>query len=146
VLFLDEPTAGLDPESRRSLWAYLRDARASDDTTVFLTTHYLEGAESADTICVLRAGRVIELGSPAELRGRHGRPELVLDATDRARLRDELGAIGIHVHGGAPLRVPLNGRDVPGIVRALRCSLTFLEVSEPTLEDIYLSLLTQAEP
>jgi ABC-2 type transport system ATP-binding protein len=74
VLFLDEPTGGLDPEARRSLWAHLGDARAGG-TTVFLTTHYLEEAEAADTICVLRHGRVIELGSPAALKARHGRQE-----------------------------------------------------------------------
>jgi ABC-2 type transport system ATP-binding protein len=70
VLFLDEPTAGLDPESRRSLWAYLRQTRAARGTTVFLTTHYLEEAEEADAVCVMRAGRVIERGSPAEVKGR----------------------------------------------------------------------------
>jgi ABC-type Na+ transport system ATPase subunit NatA len=70
VLFLDEPTAGLDPESRRSLWAYLRQIRAARGTTVFLTTHYLEEAEAADAVCVMRAGRVIERGSPAEVKGR----------------------------------------------------------------------------
>ena len=70
VLFLDEPTAGLDPESRRSLWAYLRHARAAFGTTVFLTTHYLEEAEAADAVCVLARGRIIERGSPAEVKAR----------------------------------------------------------------------------
>ena len=70
VLFLDEPTAGLDPESRRSLWAYLRQARAEFGTTVFLTTHYLEEAEAADAVCVLARGQIIERGSPAELKAR----------------------------------------------------------------------------
>ena len=70
VLFLDEPTAGLDPESRRSLWAYLRQARAARGTTVFLTTHYLEEAEAADAVCVLARGRIIERGSPAEVKTR----------------------------------------------------------------------------
>ena len=70
VLFLDEPTAGLDPESRRSLWAYLRHARAAFGTTVFLTTHYLEEAEAADAVCVLARGRIIERGSPAEVKTR----------------------------------------------------------------------------
>ncbi|MGB6583332.1 MAG: ATP-binding cassette domain-containing protein [Streptosporangiaceae bacterium] len=70
VLFLDEPTAGLDPESRRSLWAYLRQARATFGTTVFLTTHYLEEAEAADEVCVLARGRIIERGSPAEVKAR----------------------------------------------------------------------------
>ena len=70
VLFLDEPTAGLDPESRRSLWAYLRQARATLGTTVFLTTHYLEEAEAADAVCVLAGGRIIERGSPAQVKAR----------------------------------------------------------------------------
>jgi ABC-2 type transport system ATP-binding protein len=70
VLFLDEPTTGLDPESRRSLWAYLGQARAALRTTVVLTTHYLEEAEAADAVCVLAGGRIIERGSPAELKAR----------------------------------------------------------------------------
>jgi ABC-2 type transport system ATP-binding protein len=70
VLFLDEPTAGLDPESRRSLWAYLREARAAFGTTVFLTTHYLEEAEAADAVCVLVRGQIIERGRPAEVKAR----------------------------------------------------------------------------
>jgi ABC-2 type transport system ATP-binding protein len=70
VLFLDEPTAGLDPQSRRSLWAYLRQARVTFGTTVFLTTHYLEEAEAADAVCVLAGGRIIERGSPAEVKAR----------------------------------------------------------------------------
>ena len=72
VLFLDEPTAGLDPESRRSLWKYLSEARASLGTTILLTTHYLEEAESADAACVIVAGRIVDRGSPAELKQRHG--------------------------------------------------------------------------
>src|SRR3984893_10625274 len=76
VLFLDEPTAGLDPESRRSLWAYLRQARAAVGTTVFLTTHYLEEAEAADAVCVLARGRIIERGSPAEVKARQLSPTL----------------------------------------------------------------------
>lgn len=71
VLFLDEPTAGLDPQTRRGLWAYLGKARAELGTTVFLTTHYLEEAEPADAICVLAGGRVIASGTPAEIRSLH---------------------------------------------------------------------------
>ncbi|HEU5421230.1 MAG TPA: ABC transporter ATP-binding protein [Streptosporangiaceae bacterium] len=74
VLFLDEPTAGLDPESRRALWSYLRQARASAGTTIVLTTHYLAEAEAADAICVIAAGKIIERGTPAELKARHLRP------------------------------------------------------------------------
>jgi ABC-2 type transport system ATP-binding protein len=74
VLFLDEPTAGLDPQSRRSLWDYLRESRATRGTTVFFTTHYLEEAEAADAVCVIAGGQIIERGSPAEVKARHGAP------------------------------------------------------------------------
>jgi ABC-2 type transport system ATP-binding protein len=82
VLFLDEPTAGLDPESRRSLWAYLGQARAEHGTTVVFTTHYLEEAERADVVCILRDGRIIERGAPADVRMRQaagGRPASTLE-------------------------------------------------------------------
>ncbi|MBO0821960.1 MAG: ABC transporter ATP-binding protein [Nocardiopsaceae bacterium] len=72
VLFLDEPTTGLDPHSRRSLWSYLGGTRA----TIVLTTHYLDEAEAADAVCVLAGGRIIERGAPAEIKARHRRPTL----------------------------------------------------------------------
>ena len=75
VLFLDEPTAGLDPASRRDLWAYLRQERARAGTTVFLTTHYLEEAEAADSVCVLAGGKIIERGRPAEVKERQLQPD-----------------------------------------------------------------------
>ncbi len=146
VLFLDEPTAGLDPESRRSLWAYLREARARFGTTVFLTTHYLAEAEAADAVCVLVNGRIIERGSPAEVKARQLSPELVLDASDRTGLRRELAALGLPVTGGGPLRVPLTGRSAQGIVTAIGTELTRFQIAEPTLEDAYLLLLERTGP
>ncbi len=91
VLFLDEPTTGLDPHSRRDLWAYLRQARAAHATTIFLTTHYLAEAEDADAICVLARGQVIERGSPAEIKARQlgaGRPRGGGDTAGRPTLED----------------------------------------------------------
>jgi ABC-2 type transport system ATP-binding protein len=76
VLFLDEPTAGLDPQSRRSLWAYLAAVRHRHRTTVFFTTHYLQEAEGADAVCVLAGGRIIERGSPAEIKARQAAADL----------------------------------------------------------------------
>jgi ABC-2 type transport system ATP-binding protein len=70
LLFLDEPTVGLDPESRRDLWTYLDHRRRDEGVTVFLTTHYLAEAETADMVCVLMDGRVVELGAPAALKAR----------------------------------------------------------------------------
>jgi ABC-2 type transport system ATP-binding protein len=87
VLFLDEPTAGLDPQTRRGLWAYLGQARAELGATVFLTTHYLEEAEAADAVCVLANGRVIEYGTPADIKARYPYPTGSA-APDAASLED----------------------------------------------------------
>jgi ABC-2 type transport system ATP-binding protein len=76
VLFLDEPSTGLDPQSRRSLWSHLRETRARYGTTIVLTTHYLEEAETADAVCVIDHGRILERGTPAEIKARHERPTL----------------------------------------------------------------------
>ena len=88
VLFLDEPTAGLDPESRRNLWSYLAEARQSYGTTVFLTTHYLEEAEPAETVCIIVNGRVLDVGSPAAIKRRHPVPEAARLAQPEASLED----------------------------------------------------------
>ncbi len=70
VLFLDEPTAGLDPQTRRAFWAHLAELRRTRDLTILLTTHYLAEVEQADSVAILDHGRIIATGSPAELKAR----------------------------------------------------------------------------
>ncbi len=80
VLFLDEPTAGLDVVSRRALWQYLRDVRERSGTTLLLTTHYLEEAEDADEVCIIDKGAIVAQGSPAHLKGTAGNALKLEDA------------------------------------------------------------------
>jgi ABC-2 type transport system ATP-binding protein len=68
VLFLDEPTSGLDPVSRQNLWKYLDKIRKEHQTTIFLTTHYLEEAETADHICIINEGKIAYLGTPTDIK------------------------------------------------------------------------------
>jgi ABC-2 type transport system ATP-binding protein len=68
VLFLDEPTQGLDPVSRRSLWGYINEKRRENGATVFLTTHYIDEAENVDTLCLIQKGNIVFQGAPAELK------------------------------------------------------------------------------
>src|SRR5207247_1602601 len=105
VLFLDEPTTGLDAPSRRALWSYLRDVRSEHGTTIVLTSHYLEEAEQADRICVIDAGRIIATGSPAELTAALANEYVLLDADDRVRLRAELVVLGHEPSGDGPYRL-----------------------------------------
>ena len=141
VLFLDEPTAGLDAASRRNLWEYLREVRRVSETTIFLTTHYLEEAEEADRICILDQGRVVSLGTPTQVKSELLEEYLVLDASDRAGLRRELASRGAEVTGTGPFRVLLKEGSAQQLIRALETPLTVLRTHAPTLEDAYLKLV-----
>jgi ABC-2 type transport system ATP-binding protein len=147
VLFLDEPTTGLDPESRRGLWAYLSEVRAAAGITIFLTTHYLDETEGADAICVMNHGRLIAEGSPSEVKARLVRPELLVDAApgDRGLLRRELEAHGLVAEGEGPFRVRLDGLAPQAVIRSLGVELTELQVSNGSMEDAYLALVARAE-
>ena len=144
VLFLDEPTAGLDAASRRNLWDYLKSVRERSETTVFLTTHYLDEAEEADRICILDKGRVVKLGTPDELKADLLQEYLVLDSADRAGLRRELEGKGLPIRDAGPFRVHLEGRTAQDVIRSLDSELTVLRIHAPSLEDAYLRIVGTA--
>jgi ABC-2 type transport system ATP-binding protein len=145
VLFLDEPTAGLDPASRRDLWSYLRTVQEQSGTTVFLTTHYLEEAEDADRVCVIAGGRVQATGSPLELTGRLvGQQQLVIDAEDRVALAAELTRRRIDSTGDGPFQLAATDAEVSPILRRITTPLTLVRTHAPTLEDAYLDIVASA--
>jgi ABC-2 type transport system ATP-binding protein len=144
VLFLDEPTAGLDAASRRNLWDYLADVRARTETTVFLTTHYLEEAEEADRICILDQGKVVSLGTPDEIKAHLLEEYLVLDAEDRPALRRELEGLGLTVRESGPFHALLDGRSAQSVIQAIDTPLTVLRTHSPSLEDAYLRIVGTA--
>jgi ABC-2 type transport system ATP-binding protein len=76
VLFLDEPTAGLDPQARATIWKYIRRVQQTHGTTLFLTTHYMDEAEICDSICIMNKGKIAASGTPAELKEQFSRPVL----------------------------------------------------------------------
>jgi ABC-2 type transport system ATP-binding protein len=152
VLFLDEPTTGLDPEARRSLWAEIRRLATDDGVSVLLTTHYLDEADRlAHRLMIIDEGRVVVEGTPDQLKGRlRGDAiniQLSVDAllddalralsTQDGRLRD-LTSLGRAVHA----RVDDGARAVPGVLAALDAagvSVAAVTVSRPSLDDVYLS-------
>jgi ABC-2 type transport system ATP-binding protein len=147
LVFLDEPTTGFDPSARRNAWALIAGLRELGKT-VFLTTHYMDEAQQlADRVAIIRAGRIVAEGAPAELGGRGGECEI------RFRLpagvsADELPVEAAASDGRVTVRTesplgPLNaltswalerGHDLPG-----------LEVTRPSLEEVYLELTQEAE-
>jgi ABC-2 type transport system ATP-binding protein len=144
VLFLDEPTAGLDAASRRNLWDYLKDVRSKSDTTIFLTTHYLDEAEQADRICILDKGRIVKLGTPDELKANLLQEYLVVDSADRQALRRELLEKGLEVREKGPFHVILDGHSAQEVIGSLDTRLTLLRTHAPSLEDAYLKIVGTA--
>ena len=106
VLFLDEPTQGLDAVSRRGLWDYINEVRNQYGTTVFLTTHYIDEAENVDKVCLINHGKIAVCCSPEEMKSSLLRQELILDAEDRSALINELTALGLPFSMNSRVIVP----------------------------------------
>jgi ABC-2 type transport system ATP-binding protein len=143
VLFLDEPTLGLDPTSRRSLWEYLRRVRQESGTTLFLTTHYLEEAEEADNICVINKGKIVSYGTPEQIKSDLIDEYLLLDADDRESLRTELQRLEIPFSETPQFKIPVNGVRPQMIIKSIETPLSVLQVHMPTLEDAYLAIVAK---
>jgi ABC-2 type transport system ATP-binding protein len=150
LLFLDEPTTGLDPEARRRLWAVIGNLAAAG-TTVLLTTHYLEEAQRlARRVIVLSGGRIIADATPDQLRSRGGAPVIRYRLPPGAPVTDLPDSLARNVDPRAgELSVPSGdlGRDLEALVgwaRRHRLDLTGLEVGPPGLEDAYLTLTGRA--
>ena len=149
VLFLDEPTTGLDPTSRGALWRELRSLN-DEGTTVFLTTQYLEEAEQlADRVGIIAAGTLVAEGTPDALKARVGEPALLVELADpasaeRARVAlAELGALQ-PPDPAAPSKVELRSAAgkaaIPAVIRALDehgVVVESVEVESPTLDDVF---------
>jgi ABC-2 type transport system ATP-binding protein len=143
VLFLDEPTQGLDAVSRRDLWNYINDVRNQFGTTVFLTTHYIDEAENVDRVCIVNRAEIAACCSPDEMKRGLLKPELILDAEDRAALTGELRAMGTPFTANGHVVVPYKGSAQDVIVR-LKTRLTVLKIHEPSLEDAYVEFLNKS--
>jgi ABC-2 type transport system ATP-binding protein len=148
ILFLDEPTTGLDPQSRSALWAEVERLSADDGVTVFLTTQYLEEADVlADRVGIIDHGKIVAEGTPAQLKAEIGRSSIEAvpaEDADRDRLAGVLGRFGEST-AGSPGAVAVrfgNGDDLVDVVRALDSEgirVANLTVHEPTLDDVFLA-------
>jgi ABC-2 type transport system ATP-binding protein len=145
VLFLDEPTTGLDPESRRGLWDHLRQVRAESGTTIFLTTHYLEEAEGADNVLIINRGQIVSAGTPLQIKTELTQPMLFIDAQDREQLRSELQQLDIAFKEDGRFSLMLEGRDIHQFLKKITTPLSVVQTHTPTLEDAYLQIIKQED-
>jgi ABC-2 type transport system ATP-binding protein len=145
VLFLDEPTQGLDAVSRRSLWEYINNVRKQHGTTVFLTTHYIDEAEHVDKVCIINHGRIAACCSPEEMKTSLLHQELIIDADNRPNLTAELAAMGLNYTVNGHITVPYRNCSAQEIIAQLKTKLTVLKIHEPSLEDAYIEFLNKTK-
>jgi ABC-2 type transport system ATP-binding protein len=148
VLFLDEPTTGLDPSSRADLWAEVARLAREDGVTVFLTTQYLEEADVlADRVGIIDSGNIVAEGTPEALKAEIGRPSVEATPTDRAErdaVAEVLSRFGSAVPaqpGAAAVRLD-SGEDLAAVVRALDAAelrVENLQLHRPSLDDVFLA-------
>ncbi|GAA3464799.1 ATP-binding cassette domain-containing protein [Saccharothrix longispora] len=153
LVFLDEPTTSLDPQSRANLWQHIRRLREERGITVVVTTHYLDEADSlADRVLVVDRGRVVASGSPDELKRALGGDALLLDVErveDAVRCLEALPGVGeVHIGpDGVRCRVRDGGTALPTVLRALDAAsvpLRSVQMRRPTLDDVFLDLTGRA--
>jgi ABC-2 type transport system ATP-binding protein len=149
ILFLDEPTTGLDPQSRSDMWQEVARLAHEDGVTVFLTTQYLEEADAlADRVAIIDKGRIVARGTPDQLKAEIGRPSLEVEPTEAGHL-DEVAAVlarfGTPVTarpGAVAVRLRGSVDQLPEIVRAIDAedvALADFRLHAPTLDDVFLA-------
>jgi ABC-2 type transport system ATP-binding protein len=148
ILFLDEPTTGLDIQSRTALWAEVSRLAREDEVTVFLTTQYLEEADVlADRVGIIDRGRIVAEGTPAALKAEIGRPTLEVVAADPAErgrvaaILDEFGERAASSKG-VGVRLRSGETDLAAIIRALDAAglrIENLQLHQPSLDDVFLA-------
>jgi ABC-2 type transport system ATP-binding protein len=143
VLFLDEPTVGLDPQTRSSIWEYINDLKKREDITIFLTTHYMDEAENCDRIAIIDHGKIVAIDTPEQLKASVGKDRVQIrtgdDATAIAELDREFG-IEAAIHEGAVTFSVASGEQfVPRLFAALSVPIQAVSVSRPSLDDVFMS-------
>lgn len=142
ILFLDEPTAGLDPRSRRQVWDTINSLRNDVGLTVFLTTHYMEETELADSVLIIDRGKEVASGTPMELRARYTTTELTLRTNDPAQLGLALARFSPEVDGDR-IRIKLeNGLEAARLATELDGVLD-VEIRHGSMDDVFLAVTAE---
>lgn len=144
VLFLDEPTLGLDPQSRANLWEFITELPRQHDVTIFMTTHYMEEAEVCDKIAIIDRGKIIAEGAPHELKKIIGGDVIYLKTDDNAKSIEEMKKyfdVEVAEKDGEIFMSALKGDVcIPEIIRLIGERVLSVRMQRPTLNDVFLKL------
>ncbi len=144
VLFLDEPTVGLDPQTRSSIWSYIAELKQREDITIFLTTHYMDEAEYCDRIAIMDHGKIIVLDTPEALKASVGkdRVQISTPTTTRPRSRpcdERFGIEATMAEGAVTFGVAGGEEFVPRLFAELGLPIRSVSVARPSLDDVFMS-------
>jgi ABC-2 type transport system ATP-binding protein len=144
VLFLDEPTIGLDPQTRRHIWDYLLRLREAEDLTIFLTTQYLDEAEFADRIAIIDRGKIVALDTPDALKRSIGGDLITFTTPDAdagvTAVHDRYGIEAQQRDGTIRFHVDQGDKFLPEFVRSFPHPIETVSLSRPSLDDVFLTL------
>jgi ABC-2 type transport system ATP-binding protein len=143
VLFLDEPTIGLDPQTRRSIWSYIRELKEREEITIFMTTHYMDEAEWCDRIAIMDHGEIVALDSPDALKAGVGTDRVTIHTDDNdaaiVALQRQFGVEAKMSEGAVAFGVPAGETFVPRLFAEFEMPIRSVSVSRPTLDDVFMS-------
>jgi ABC-2 type transport system ATP-binding protein len=143
VLFLDEPTVGLDPQTRASIWEYINELKSREDITIFLTTHYMDEAEHCDRIAIIDHGQIVAIDTPEALKASVGKDRVQIHtADDEVAIADLAREFGIEaaMHEGAVTFSVASGEQfVPRLFGGLSVPIKSVSVARPTLDDVFMN-------
>lgn len=144
VLFLDEPTIGLDPQTRHRIWEYLLMLRREHNITLFMTTHYMDEAEYCDRIAVIDHGEIIALDTPGQLKARVKGDVISLqtanDTAAKLELSKKFAISALQDSRGLHFEVQNGAMFIPRLVRELEAQVVSASVRQPTLDDVFLKM------
>ena len=143
VLFLDEPTVGLDPQTRSSIWNYIGELKDAEDITIFLTTHYMDEAEYCDRIAIMDKGVIVVLDTPDALKASVGKDRITLQTDDDeaaiAAIAEHFGITAKLAEGAVTFGVAKGEHFVPRLFAELGVPIRSVSVSRPSLDDVFMS-------
>ena len=143
VLFLDEPTIGLDPQTRSSIWRYIAQLQEREEITIFMTTHYMDEAEFCDRIAIMDQGQIVALDTPEALKAQVGADRVRIQTEDDdaaiAVLAERFGLEATMSEGAVTFFVPSGEEFVPRLFAELGVGIRSVSVSRPTLDDVFMA-------
>ena len=144
VLFLDEPTLGLDPQTRNYIWDYILDLRKREGTTIFLTTHYMDEAEKANRIAIIDHGKPVAMDTPAKLKRMVARDIVTVKTEDNDKAAENIRTryqTDVKKDGDTIVFDVDNGEEfLPGFISESGIKVTSISLRHPTLEDVFLKI------